>query len=169
MKRWLRAFWLGDESKPDDNKRPEITPQGIELIQSFEGCKLTPYHCAAGVGTIGYGSTYGVDGKRVNLSHPPISMAQANQLFYRDVAIFSDKVRGLIKVPVSGQQFSAIVSLAYNIGVGNLKASTLLRKLNRLDYEGCANEFPKWRKAGGRVLRGLVRRRKAERVLFLSG
>jgi lysozyme len=146
----------------------QITDEGLALIKRFEGCKLEPYECSANVPTVGYGATYAMDGQRVTLCDAPITQEQANELFERDIKHFSQRVDGMIGVPVSPSQFSALVSLAYNIGCGDLKTSTLLRKLNLLDYQGAADEFPKWRRAGGEIIQGLVNRRAKERDLFLS-
>ena len=93
---------------------------------------------------------------------------EVNQLLRNDIKRFENGVESLITVELNQNQFDALVCFAFNVGLGNLQASTLRRKLNRSDYEGAANEFPKWRKAGGRVLKGLVKRRDDERILFLS-
>jgi lysozyme len=146
----------------------QITDEGIALIKRFEGCKLEPYECSAGVPTTGYGATYGTSGLRVTMCDSPITQEQADELFERDIKHFGQRVDGMIGVPVSPNQFSALVSLAYNIGCGNLKTSTLLRKLNLLDYQGAADQFPLWRRAGGEIIQGLVNRRAKERDLFLS-
>lgn len=148
--------------------RAVVTQEALELIKSFEGCELTPYKCSANVPTVGYGATTGLDGLAVVLGSPAITKMEADTLFARDIARFSESVRSLVKVEVNSNQFSALVSLAYNIGSGNLKKSTLLKKLNKGDYKGAADEFPKWRRARGKVLQGLVRRRELERNLFLS-
>ena len=84
----------------------------------------------------------------------------------RDLERYERAVGRLVTVSLSENQFGALVSFTYNLGSDNLKASTLRQKLNRGDYRGAAGEFPKWRRAGGRVLKGLVRRRAAERALF---
>ena len=110
----------------------KVNDAGITLIKEFEGCRLTPYRCSAGVPTVGYGTTYRPDGGRVSMCDKPLTIEQADELFDRDINHFSAKVDDLIGVPVSPNQFSAVVSLAYNIGCGNLRSSTLLRKLNLL-------------------------------------
>ena len=84
------------------------------------------------------------------------------------VSSLEKEVSELVTAPINQNQFDALVSFSFNVGLGNLQASTLRQKLNRGDYEGAANEFPKWRKAGGRVLQGLVRRRADEKAMFMS-
>lgn len=145
-----------------------INDAGIEIIQRFEGLSLTPYICPAGYATIGYGAIRDKEGRRVTLDHPEITEEEAEGLLRRDVAIAERDVMLLIRAPLNENQFSALASLAFNIGGGNFKASTLRAKLNRSDYDGAANEFPKWRRGGGRILPGLVKRRAAEQALFLS-
>ena len=95
-----------------------------------------------------------------------ITQAQADQYIANDVATFERAVNMLVNVPLNQNQFDALVSFTYNLGATNLSASTLLKKLNSKDYNGAAGEFQKWNKAGGKVMTGLVRRRKAEMELF---
>lgn len=140
--------------------------RGIELIKEFEGCRLTAYKCPAGVWTIGYGHTGTVDGKAV-ASGMTITAAKATQLLKSDLAKFEAAVNSYVTAPITQNMFDALVSFTYNCGAGALKSSTLLKKLNARDYDGSAAEFPKWNKAGGKVLNGLVRRRERERQLFL--
>lgn len=140
--------------------------KGIELIKEFEGCRLTAYKCPAGVWTIGYGHTGAVDGKPVSAGMT-ITAAKATQLLKSDLAKFEAAVNSYVTAPITQNMFDALVSFAYNCGAGALKGSTLLKKLNAKDYEGAAAEFPKWNKAGGKVLNGLVRRRERERKLFM--
>jgi lysozyme len=153
--------------KPKEPVIPMINTYGRQMIKDSEGLRLNAYLCSALVWTIGYGSTRGTDGLPVEKSDV-INIDIANQLFERDINVFSFAVRKLLKVPVTVNQFSALVSLAYNIGIGNFRASTLLRKLNRGDTEGASQEFWKWRRANGKILPGLVARRERERILFTS-
>ena len=97
-----------------------------------------------------------------------ITPATADSLLSSGVVQYEKGVTGLVKVAVNQNQFDALVDFAYNLGVNALAGSTLLKKLNAGDFAGAADEFPKWNKAGGKVLKGLVRRRAAERSLFLS-
>jgi lysozyme len=140
---------------------------GIELIKRFEGFSSTPYLCPADVPTIGYGNTRRFDGSRVAMDDEPISEADGEALLAHELLSFERSVDKLITAELTQVMFDALVSFTYNLGSGNLQSSTLRMKLNRGHYEGAADEFPKWRKAGGRVLQGLVRRRIAERKLFL--
>lgn len=139
----------------------ELTDEGVRLVQHFEGCRLTGYKDPVGIPTIGYGHT----GPEVRVGHT-ITRAEAEALFGRDLAVFADQVRKLVVVELQDHQFSALVSLAYNIGASRLRESTLLRLLNRGDYWGAANQFGVWNRAGGQVLNGLILRRAAERDLF---
>ena len=139
---------------------------GIRLIKSFEGCKLTAYQCPAKKWTIGYGHTGKVDGASITKGLK-ITDAKAIELLKEDLTSFEKSVNNLVKVKLSENQFAALVSFTYNVGSGNLKRSTLLRKLNAGDYIGAAAEFSKWNKAGGIVLAGLTRRRKEEQALFM--
>ena len=119
--------------------------------------------------TIGYGSTRYEDGTRVTMKDKAITQAQAKTLFMNTLTTYEAAVNRNVKVPISQNQFDSLVSFTYNLGEENLRTSTLLRKLNVRDYKGAADQFPRWNKAAGRVLNGLVRRRAAERELFLKG
>lgn len=146
---------------------PKINDAGLEIIKGFEGWSSKPYKCPAGIPTIGYGSIWTIDGDRVTMSHHEITEKEGEALLRRELNHVEKIIPKLIKVPLTENQFSSLCSFTYNVGSGNLQASTLRMKLNRGDYDGAANEFPKWRRAGGKILRGLVRRREAERNLFI--
>lgn len=140
----------------------KTSASGIALIKQYEGVRLEAYLCPAGVPTIGYGHTVGVKmGDRITL-------AQAEQMLIDDLAIYEVGVQSLVKVPLKQGQFDALVSFAFNLGLGALRGSTLMRMLNQGDYAGAADQFLRWNKAGGKVLNGLVKRREAERALFIS-
>jgi len=144
-------------------------------LEEFEGLRLRAYDDlhplrkisegspVAGTLTIGYGHT-GADVYPGQV----IIMADALDLLKADVEIFSAGVDRCVDVLLNDNERAALVSFAFNVGLGNFKRSTLLRKLNQGDRAGAAREFPKWRKSKGKVLRGLVRRRDAERLLFLK-
>lgn len=145
---------------------------GTNLIKEFEGCKLKAYKCPAGIWTIGYGHT-GPDVKE-NLV---ITNYQAGALLVGDLQKFENAIKLLVRVPLSQNQFDALVSFVYNVGPyalynptkpATLQASTLLKKLNAGDYLGAAEEFLRWDKVNGKPLAGLTKRRKAERELFLK-
>ena len=140
----------------------KTSQRGIYLIKRFEGVRLHAYKCPAGVPTIGYGHTVGV---RMGQS---ITLAQAEQLLRDDLPIYEVGVLSFVKQPLTQGQFDALVSFAFNLGVGALGKSTLMRRLNAGDYAGAAGEFGKWVNAGGIRLRGLVLRREAERALFIE-
>jgi len=147
--------------KPSTPKGTHINEAGLELIKSFEGLRLEAYRCPAGVPTIGYGTTTGVKmGTR-------ITKAEAEALLRRDLEKFEAAVRSLVKVPLTDNQFSALVSFTYNLGAGALQHSTLLKLVNQGNFAAAAREFLKWNRAGGRVLPGLTRRRQAEEALFI--
>lgn len=140
----------------------------IDLIKRFEGCRLSAYPDPGTGGdpwTIGYGHT----GPEV---HRGIvwTQGQADAALALDVARFSDKVEGLVGTAATTQgEFDALVAFAFNVGAGNLASSTLLRKHKAGDKAGAAVEFGKWTHAAGKVLPGLVTRRKAEAALYLGG
>ena len=136
---------------------------GIALIQEFESCRLRAYLCSAGKPTLGWGST----GSDIKLGMT-WTQEQADERFERDLQRFEREVESLLTFEPTNNEFSALVSFAYNVGVNALSKSTLLRKFNAGDTTGAANEFLRWNKAGGNVLAGLARRRDAERDLFLS-
>ncbi len=137
-----------------------ISPAGIAMIQAHEGLRLTAYRDAGGVWTIGYGSTGGV---RRGMT---ITRDQAVLRLYQDLDEAEATINSRVTVPLTQPQFDALTSLVFNIGGGAFRKSTLLQKLNTGDYAGAAAEFPRWVKARGRILPGLVIRRAAERQLF---
>lgn len=135
-------------------------------MKHFEGLYLTAYKCPADVWTIGYGHT-GLKHKDGTV-YPgrKVTTKEAEELLQHDLTEFAKGVSEVVKVELNQDQFDAVVSFAFNVGLGNLKSSTLLRKLNAGDYAGAAGQFPQWNKAAGRVLSGLTRRRASERNLF---
>ncbi len=152
---------------PPSTGTDHINADGITLLKRFEGLELRAYQDSVGVWTIGYGHTSAAGPPSVSPGQT-ITEAEAEQILKRDLVIYEDGVRNLVKVPINSNQFSALVSFAYNLGVEALAGSTLLKKLNAGDYQGAADEFPRWVKAGGQTLPGLVSRRNSERALFLS-
>ncbi len=145
-----------------------LTAQGLQLIQTFEGFSAEPYQDSVGVWTIGYGSTYTSMGEPVTANHSRITKEEATDLLLMGIGDAEQAVRRLIKVPLTPNQFDALTSFTYNVGPGALQRSTLRMKLNRAQYDRAADELLRWDKAGGNVLRGLTRRRAAERSLFLE-
>ena len=137
-----------------------ISQEGLALIKKFEGCELEAYKCAAGVWTIGYGSTKGVK------EGDSITQEEADNLLLHEMHEYEGYVNDLVEVDLEQNQFDALVSWVFNLGPANLKASTLLKVLNAKDYEGVPAQIKRWNKAGGKVLQGLIRRREAESLLF---
>jgi lysozyme len=146
-----------------------VSQRGLDLLKSFEGLRLQAYDDGTGTWTIGHGLTFYPDSGRKVQQGDEIDAEAAEELFAAAAGDFAADVGRLVHVPLSQQQFDALVSLAYNIGTGALEKSTLLQKLNAGDYYGAADEFTRWNKAGGVTLSGLVKRRAAERTLFLEG
>jgi lysozyme len=150
-----------------------LSQKGLGLVKSFEGCLqpvgggiFVPYICPAGVLTIGWGHTN--DGGRPFDKSASWSQAECDKALADDMVRYERAVERLVKVSLTQGQFDALVSFCYNCGEGNLGKSTLLRCVNARDFEGAARQFAAWNKGGGKVLRGLTRRRAAEAELFRS-
>lgn len=141
----------------------DVSEKGINLIKKYEGCRLTAYKCPAGILTIGYGHT----GSDVHVGMT-ITQEKADALLKIDLMIHCNNVEKLVKVPLTQNQFDALVSLEYNIGYGQFKNSTLLRLLNQGKYKEASEQFKVWRLGGGKVLPGLVKRRAEEALIFTS-
>lgn len=137
--------------------------KGIALIKEHEGWRAKKYTDSAGHPTIGYGHKI-----LPNEALEEITKEQGERILMRDIAIAETGVNNLIRVPLTSHQFSALVSFVFNLGAGALAKSTMRHFLNKRDYIEAANEFPKWVFAGGKRLPGLVKRREAERQLFLT-
>lgn len=152
-------------------KTKTISQNGINFIKSFEGLRLKAYDDGVGVITIGYGTTRYPNGHKVQLGDT-CTEKQAEQYLANDLAKFEKSVNDLIKVPVNQNQYDALVSFTYNVGVGGFAGSTALKLLNSGDYTGCAKALLSWNKGrvGGKLVEidGLTRRRKAEKDLFLK-
>jgi len=135
----------------------------IDLIKKFEGCALKAYLCPSNVPTIGYGHTMGVKLGQT------ITQAEAEKLLAIDLAIHENNVNSLLKVPLTQNQFDALVCFEYNVGKGNLQTSTLLNIINEKNFADVPNQFRKWVYGSGKkLLPGLVKRREAEIALFVS-
>ena len=143
----------------------KVSSKGLELIKEFEGFSSVAYLCSAKKATIGYGNTFWEDGTPVKIGDQ-ISKERAETLLKHVVDNFSVAVEVDIKIEVTQNQFDAMVSLAYNIGLGAFKNSTLLRQLNRGNFVGASQEFLRWDKSNGKPLLGLTRRREREKILF---
>lgn len=134
--------------------------RGLALIRQFEGLRLSAYRCAAGVLTIGWGTTKGV---KMGME---ITRDEADRLLMEDVQRFADHVAALVKVPLNQNQIDALTSFVYNVGPAAFGKSTMLKLINQGLLEDAANQFVRWNKAGGKVLAGLTARRAAEKKLF---
>ena len=146
----------------------KMSQEGIDaLVKKFEGCKLKAYRCPAGICTIGYGHTSAAGNPLVN-DGMTITQEQANTILAADLVKFEQAVEALLKQPVTQEQFDVLVDFAYNAGVGALRSSTLLKKVNAAQFDDVPAELMKWTKGGGKVLAGLVRRRQAESAWWLS-
>ena len=131
------------------------------LLKKFEGCKLKAYRCPAGILTIGYGHTSAAGAPEVH-DGMTITQDEAESILKNDLVKYEQPVANMVKVPLEQNQFDVLVDFAYNAGVGALKTSTLLKKVNAGDFDALPDELMKWTKGGGKVLPGLVRRRQAE-------
>lgn len=144
------------------------------LCRRFEGFRSKPYLCPAGVPTIGYGSTYYADGRKVTMQDPPMDEPAARQLLMYElvhtyapgVIRLCPELLAIALVEGDWGKLNAIVDFAYNLGVGRLQTSTLRRKIKAKDWEGAKGQLMLWTRGGGRVLPGLVKRRQAECALI---
>jgi lysozyme len=146
-----------------------VTNDAIKLLHKYEGLVLDAYLCPAKVPTIGYGNTFYEDGSKVKMGDK-ITKERAIELFENVLENnFASQVKRLIKSRVTNNQFSALVSFAYNVGIGNLKRSTLLKLVNSNPNDpAIRNQFMRWNRAGGKVLLGLTRRRESEADLYFK-
>lgn len=144
-----------------------VSATGRKAIRQHEGEMLAAYQDSVGVWTIGVGHTSAAGAPKVTKGLT-ITAAQSDEILSRDLRTFEEGVLAAVKVSLAQHEFDALVSLAFNIGIGAFGKSTLLRKLNAGDRAGAADQFLVWNKAGGKVLKGLVTRRAAERKMFLG-
>ena len=164
----------------------DITPATVTLVRRFEGIpdgdpstvNIDPYLDPVNIWTIGWGHAIRYQNRflrgeadralATSLYADGISLDQAVALLHADLVNAGRDVMSMVGTPLNNNQFGALTSFTFNLGVGNLSASTLLKKLNVQDYAGAADEFPRWIRSNGQVLPGLVKRRAAERELFLT-
>ena len=169
-----RYTWLGTyKEEALMNEKLHLGEKGKKLVQHFESClkkvgegKFKAYLDPVNVLTICWGHT-NHHGRKIT-KESVWTQKECDDEFASDMIIFEKDVKKYVKVELNQNQFDALVSFTYNCGAGNLKKSTLLKKVNAEDFAGAAKEFAKWNKAGGKVLKGLTRRRKAEAELFLE-
>ena len=141
----------------------QINQAGVDLIKAFERLKLTVYADAVGLPTCGYGHM----DRNLRIGDR-ISLETAESLLHADLARFEAGVSDALALQPTDNQFAALVAFAFNVGLHAFQGSTLLKKMNAGDPDGASEEFGRWAKAGGKTLLGLVRRRAAERALFLT-
>lgn len=147
----------------------KLDENGYKLIQEFEGLSLVPYLCSAKVATIGYGATFYPSGKKVTMQDASISLVTAKWMLKETADKFAADVDKMIKANINQNQFNAIVSLAYNIGLAGLAKSSLLRKVNvNPNDPTITNSFLVWNKAGGKINNGLTKRRTKEANLYFT-
>lgn len=156
-----------------------IDKKVLDMISHHEGIRLKPYQCPALLWTVGVGHVIDPNHARIPLAERKalpipagwdrvLTMGEVDEILAQDLAMFESGVRRLCPNGLNPGRFGALVSFAFNVGLGNLQNSTLRMKHNRGEYEDAADEFLKWNKAGGKELKGLTNRRKDERALYLS-
>lgn len=144
----------------------QLSSNGFALIQSFEGLVLHPYRDVAGIPTIGYGTTHYEDGTPVTMADAVITKERADQLMLNDLRSFEASIQHMVMRIITQNQYDALVSFVYNIGVNNFRTSTLLKLVNSGNPIGAASEFSKWDIADGKHNIGLLQRRMKEEQLF---
>ena len=160
MSKQLGCLLIKRHSFSNRRRNLKISQEGIALIKKFEGCELTAYQCSAGVWTIGYGHTKGIE------EGMEITQQEAEDMLVEELHEYENYINDNVTAPLSQNQFDAMVSWVYNLGPANLKASTLLKVLNAGNYDDVPFQMRRWNKAGGVTLDGLIRRREAEALLF---
>jgi lysozyme len=151
----------------------------IDMISHHEGVRLKPYQCPALIWTVGVGHVIDQSHIRVSLAERKalpipdgwdrtLSMGEVDEMLAKDLQSFESGVRRLCPDGLTPGRLGALTSFAFNVGLGNLQRSTIRMKHNRADFDGAADEFLKWNKAGGKELKGLTNRRKDEKALYLS-
>ena len=146
----------------------KLSDNGFNLLAELEGVVLKPYKDSVGIPTIGIGSTYYEDGTKVKMTDKAITKERAIQLAKNTVKSFEQQVNKSILLPMTQNQFDAMVLLCYNIGESGFARSSVVRNFNAGNLQKAADSFLLWNKAGGKVSKGLTNRRKKERELFLT-
>ena len=143
--------------------RPSAAKIAAEVIKEFEGYSSKPYLCPANIPTIGYGNTMYTNGERVTMDDPETDEEQAEKMLLDTIKSVEKQVKNVLDVKLKAHQLAALISFTYNVGIGNFAKSTLLAWINsNPDYSRIPEQFRRWNKGGGRVLKGLIRRREAE-------
>ena len=142
---------------------------GLELIKKYEGFFAKPYLDPIGIPTIGYGATYYPSKVKVTMKDKPLTEKEASELLVQMLKVYENQVALLVTKPINQNQFDALVSFTYNLGATNFGKSTLLKKINVNPNDSTIRqEFEKWNRAGGKILNGLIKRRKDEAALYFS-
>lgn len=141
----------------------------VEIAKHFEGLRLAPYKCPAGVWTIGYGTTRYPGGLRVKPTDGPCTVVQAEHWLEDEMDHCRGQVISIIGPQLNEHQIEALTDFVYNLGAGAFRASTLRRRINDGDFADVPYQLSRWVRGGGRVLPGLIRRREAEIKLFTLG
>lgn len=161
--------WVITQRPDNMNEDMVISKRGLDFIKKHEGFRNHPYLDPVGIPTIGYGFTYYLDGTRVTMDDEPLTMLKATEMLLKVVEIYEDAVNELVEVELTQNQFDALVSFTFNVGSGAFKNSTLLKRINNdpndpdIDYQ-----FKRWNKAGGKVLKGLKKRRNMEAWMYFE-
>jgi lysozyme len=147
--------------------RPNAAKIAAEVIKEFEGYSSEPYLCPANVPTIGYGNTMYPNGERVTMDDPEITEEQSTEMLMDTIKSVEKQVKNVVEVKLPAHKFAALISFTYNVGIGNLSNSTLLAWVNsNPNYSQIPSQFRRWNRGGGKVLKGLIRRREAEIELW---
>ena len=147
----------------------KISQKGLDLLKRFEGVRLKPYLCPAGIPTISIGCTYYPDGTKVRMTDPEITQARATEIFLNVLKHYESSVDSFTRDDITQNQFDALVSFAYNVGTGALKKSTLLKKVNANPNDKfIESQFLIWNKVKGVPVKGSTQRRQAESKLYFS-
>lgn len=147
--------------------RPSAAKIAAEVIKEFEGYSSKPYLCPSGIATIGYGNTRYLNGERVTMDDPEIDKKEAEKMLLDTVKFVEKDVKNVLDHKLKDNKMAALISFTYNVGIGALSNSTLLAWVNsNPDYSEIPSQFRRWNRGGGRVLKGLIRRREAEIELW---
>ena len=141
----------------------KLSTNGLEFIKGFEAFRSTPYLCTGGYWTVGYGHAL-----RKGESKEEVTRDRALEILSKDVRVAESAVSRLVKVALSQNQIDAIISFTFNLGGGSFQSSTLRQKLNRGEFEDVPSELMRWVRSGGKITKGLIRRRLAEATMFMG-
>ena len=147
--------------------RQTASSMAAEIIKEFEGYSSKPYLCPSNVPTIGYGNTRYLNGDRVTMEDKDITKKEAEKMLMDTVKFVEKEVKNVVEVKLPAHKFAALISFTYNVGIGNLSNSTLLAWVNsNPNYSQIPSQFRRWNRGGGKVLKGLIRRRESEIELW---